>query len=114
MVDKNYNTDHLIRTADFCQIVSDKFAEETGVKRGHIVYIAGHKALPESENDPYTQRIKFFVNLVSRDGVVDGSKLYLVDPVSIVKVNPRRQKTLLEKARAKIEDEVPVAEDSTN
>ena len=94
------DTSKLIHTADFCQIVSDKFAEDTGVKRGHIVYVAGLKALPEDENDPYTQRIKFFVNLVSHDGHVDGSKLYLVDPRSIQKVGKLRQKKLLSIAKA--------------
>lgn len=94
------DTSKLIRTGDFCEVVSDKFAEETGVKRGHIVYVAGHKALPENENDPYTQRIKFFVNLVSRDGHVDSNKLYLVDPRSILKVTKKKQEKLLSIAKA--------------
>ncbi len=94
------DTSKLIRTGDFCEIVSDKFEEEAGVKRGHMVYVAGHKALPESENDPYTQRIKFFVNLVSIDGHVDGTKLYLLDPRSLLKVKAGKQKKLLKIAKS--------------
>lgn len=97
------DTSKLIHPTDFCQIVSDKFAEDTGVKRGHIVYVAGLKALPEDDADPYTQRIKFFVNLVSRDGHVDGKQLYLVDPKSIQKVSKLKQKKLLAIAKADYE-----------
>jgi hypothetical protein len=93
------DTSNFIRTGDFCEIVSDKFTEQTGVKRGHIVYVAGHKALPEDESDPYTQRIKFFVNLVSNDGHVDGGQLYLVDPKSLLKVGKSKQKKLLKMAK---------------
>lgn len=91
-----FDTSKLIIGGDFCQITSDKFAEDTGVKRGHLFYVAGHKALPENEADPYTQRIKFFGHLVSKDGHIDSSKLYLVDPRSIAKVSKGKQKKLLD------------------
>ncbi len=87
------NTDKLIRSLDFCQIVSDKFADEIGVKRNHVVYVAGLKALPVSDEDPYTQRIKFFCHLV-KDDHVDATKLYIVDPTSIQKVGKLKQKKL--------------------
>ncbi len=89
------DTSKFIINGDFCQIVSDKFAEETGVKRGHLFYVAGHKALPEDEADPYTQRIKFLGHLVDHDGHIDSSKLYLVDPRSLTKVSKSKQKKLL-------------------
>ncbi len=98
------NTDNLIRSLDFCQIVSDKFAEEVGVKRGHIVYVAGHKALPITDEDPYTQRIKFFCHLVDKQGHVDTSKLYLIDPNSIQKVGKLKQKKLTEQAKKDFDD----------
>lgn len=88
-------TSDLIHNGDFCSIVSDKFAGELGVKRGHSVYVAGNKALPESDSDPYTQRIKFFVHLVDHDGHIDTTKLYLMDPVSIQKVSKSKQKKLM-------------------
>lgn len=84
--------DNLIRNGDFCEIVTDKFIPE-GVKRGSIVWVAGHKALPISQEDPYTQRIKFFVHIV-RDKHVKPDKLYVMDPVSIQKLSERKQKAL--------------------
>lgn len=93
------DTSKLIRTGDFCTIVTDKFADDIGVKRGHILYIAGHKALPESDTDPYTQRVKFFAHTVDHEGHVDTSKLYLVDPVSIQKVTKGKQKALTKIAK---------------
>ena len=102
------DTSKFINSGDFCEIVSDKFAEDTGVKRGHIVYVAGLKALPESEADPYTQRIKFFTHLVSHDGHIDASKLYLVDPKSLSKVSKSKQKKLLKVA---VEDHEPNSTD---
>lgn len=85
----------LIRVGDFCSIVTDKFAADIGVKRGHLLYVAGHKALPESDTDPYTQRIKFFAHIVDHNGHIDASQLYLVDPVSIQKVGKGKQKKLM-------------------
>ena len=82
----------LIRPEDFCEIVVDKFVEE-GAPKGTRVYVAGHKALPISEEDPYTQRIKFLVHLVENKHVVFGP-LYIVDPNSIKLVKPNEQKKL--------------------
>jgi hypothetical protein len=50
----------LILQGDYCLITTDKFEKTEGVKLGQRVYIAGHRALPIGEHDPYTQRIKFF------------------------------------------------------
>ena len=104
------NTNKLIHVGDFCVIVTDKFAEEVGVKRNHLVYVAGIKALPIAEEDPYTQRIKFFCHLSEKDGSVDSSKLYIIDPNSIQKVGKARQRVLTKKLK---EDYAP-AEDSTD
>ena len=93
------DTSKFIRTGDFCKLVSDKF-EDNDVKRGHLLYVAGHKPLPISEEDPYTQRIKFFVHLVSKDGRIDTTKLYLMDANSMQKVGSRKKKQLLEIAKA--------------
>lgn len=91
------DTSKFIRTGDFCKLVSDKFE---AVKRGHLLYVAGHKPLPISEEDPYTQRIKFFVHLVSHDGKIDTTKLYLMDANSMQKVSNSKKKQLLEIAKA--------------
>lgn len=82
----------LIHNNDFCEIVTDKFAE-ADVKRGHVVFVAGHKALPEDETDPYTQRIKFLVHLV-RDEHVLTDKIFIMDPRSLQKVASGKQKRL--------------------
>ena len=82
-----------IRTGDFCEIVTDKFTD-IGVKRGQHVYVAGHKALPISEEDPYTQRIKFLVHTMEGD-IVKVKDLYLMDANSLLKVDEGKQEYLL-------------------
>lgn len=83
-----------IKSGDFCEIVSDKFTKE-GIKRGHLVYVAGHKALPISDEDPYTQRIKFFVHTYNPHDKEMGKELYLMDPNSILPVNGSDQEYYL-------------------
>ena len=100
------DTSRYIRTGDFCEIVSDKF-DELGVKRGHIVYIAGLKAIPENEADPYTQRIKFFSHLVDNGGHIHADKLYLMDPSSLLKVSKSKQKKLTNIAKADHDENSP-------
>lgn len=84
-----------IMTGDFCEIVTDKFVEE-GIKRGHVVYVAGHKALPMSDEDPYTQRINFFVHIYNPHTYEMGKGLYLMDPKSILPFDEEKQKGFLE------------------
>lgn len=84
-----------IMTGDFCEIVTDKFVEE-GIKRGHVVYVAGHKALPITEEDPYTQRIKFLVHLYNPIQKTMGKELYLMDAVSILPFPEHESKQYLE------------------
>lgn len=91
----------LINVGDFCQVASDKFVK-FGVKRNHFVYIAGSKALPVSENDPYTQRVKFFVHR-TEDNHVIRDKMYLMDPDSLTKVGKGKQKQLTDILRKDIE-----------
>lgn len=84
---------NLIHNGDFCEIVTDKFLHEN-VKRGHLVYVVGHKALPTDETDPYTQRIKFLAHLVKDEHVI-AKEIYVIDPVSLAKVPERKQKRLV-------------------
>lgn len=83
----------LIFDGDFCMVTTDKFEKE-GVKNGHRVYVVGHKAVPEDERDPYTQRIKFFVHLLDKKHVVPEKGLFVMDPRSLRKVNAGEQKNL--------------------
>lgn len=78
---------------NFCEIVTDKFVEQ-GVKRGRLVYVAGHRALPIAENDPYTQRIKFMVHLLEGESVKPMLGLFLMDPDSLAKVDDNKQEKL--------------------
>ncbi len=84
-----------IHNGDFCEVVSDKFVEE-GIKRGYIVYVAGHKALPITEEDPYTQRIKFFVHTYNPHIYEMSKALYLMDPDSLLPVDNNKQESFLE------------------
>jgi len=83
---------NLIKTGNFCEITTDRL-EDQGVKRGHLVYVAGHRVLPIDEADPYTQRIKFLIHLTSPTEI-NKTNLYLVDPNSIQPVTKRKQKKL--------------------
>ncbi len=87
-------TGKFIQSGDFCEVVTDKFVEH-GVKRGHVVYVAGHKALPISEEDPYTQRIKFLVHLYNDHTGEMGRALYLMDPDSILRLDDYDQDNFL-------------------
>lgn len=72
-----------INDGDFVTINTNKFEKDHGVKKGSLAYIAGHRAFPISEQNPYTQRIKFFVSLVDSDGHVVIRPIYLMDPKSL-------------------------------
>jgi hypothetical protein len=83
-------TGNLIRTGDFCKVVTDKLASQ-GVKRGHMIYVAGYKALPVDRADPYMQRINFLCNLYNHKTYEMGKELYLIDPVSIERVSDKER-----------------------
>lgn len=93
-----------IRSGDFCQIVSDKFAD-IGVKRNTLVYVVGTKAIPESEEDPYTQRIKMLVHLVGVGDHVNFEHVYIMDPNSIQKVDENKQEHLITVLEEDFKDE---------
>jgi hypothetical protein len=83
-----------IKNGDFCFLVTNKFAKTFGMNKGDKVYVAGHKALPISDSDPYTQRIKFFVHTYKDNKM--GQELLLVDPRSIKRFDDETQATMLE------------------
>jgi len=85
----------LIYNNDFCMIATDIFEADHGIKNGHRVYVAGHRAIPEDEHDPYTQRIKFFVHLVKDGHVQFDLGLFVMDPKSLRKVKVKEQNKLL-------------------
>lgn len=87
-------TSNLIRTNDFCEVVTDKF-EDQGYAKGSYVFVAGSKAIPEDKDDLYTQRIKFFVHMLRDNKHVDvESGLFLMDPRSLKKLPKAKQRKL--------------------
>lgn len=84
-----------INDGDFVTINTSKFQKEYGVKKGSLAYIAGHRAFPISEQNPYTQRIKFFVSLLDKGGHVVVKPIYLMDPKSL-KLVPENEAELLQ------------------
>ncbi len=86
----------LIYPGTFVKLDTNKFKESMGVPRGALLFVAGAKAIPENEDDPYTQRVKFFVHLVGEDGYVNTeSGVFLVDPKSVRAIGKKRQEILL-------------------
>lgn len=84
-----------IQNTDFCEVSTNKFSKKFGVKKGQVVYVAGHKALPISEKDPYTQRIKFFVHLFDHLTYKMGKELLLMDPASLKRLDDYDQENFL-------------------
>lgn len=88
-----FDINSLIKSGDFCYITTDKFVEY-GVPEGDVVYIMGHRAISEDENDPYTQRVKFFVHRTDDDNHVIFENTYIMDPRSLEKVGDEEAELL--------------------
>jgi hypothetical protein len=72
----------MIRVLDVVEVVNDKL-EADGLPLGTRVVVANAQAFPLSEDDPYTQRVKLFVQkLNSSETGVDGP-IFLIDPASV-------------------------------
>lgn len=84
--------DNLIKPFTFVSITHNNFAEEHSIKEGDVVFVASAKAFPVSEEDPYTQRIFFFVQKVVDEKIDDESGLWLMDPTSLSNINPEEHK----------------------
>lgn len=70
-------------------VVKDHHLKKDGLPSGSRVAVAWMKALPLSEKDPYTQRIKLFVQKVRDDNIPDpDSPIFVIDPHS-VKLEPK-------------------------
>lgn len=87
--------ENLIYPMTFVAINSDAFVEH-GVENGDIVFVAGTKAVPVSEADPYTQRVKMFVHILDGEKIDTASGLFLMDPNSLVNIDKDEQKRLYE------------------
>jgi len=81
-----------IRPFTFVAITHDKLKEEHGLAKGDVVFVASAKAFPLSEEDPYTQRIFFFVQKTKDEKIDDESGVYMLDPVSLEQIDPEEHK----------------------
>lgn len=84
----------LVYPMTFCTVTTDKFVEN-GLNKGSIVFIAGMRAIPEDESDPYTQRIKCFAHKVAKDGhtlVEEG--FFIIDPKNLSPLSEKKSKPL--------------------
>ena len=72
----------MINPLDVVVITNDKL-EADGLPINTRVIVAGLKALPLTEDDPYTQRIKLFVQKINEteDGVE--GPIFMIDPASV-------------------------------
>lgn len=76
-----------IRPFTFVTINHDDLAEEHSIKKGDILFVAGAKAFPLSEEDPYTQRIFMFVQKMAGDMIDDEAGFFVMDPHSLLNVD---------------------------
>ena len=89
----------MVRAGDFCSFVNDN-CKDDGFPHGTVCWIAGVKALPESKDDPYLQRIYALVHAVKDDKTVDVSAgFFMVNPNNIEKIEDAEEyeKLLMEK-----------------
>lgn len=89
----------MIKSMDFCRIVSDKKVKGSGLRMGDLVLVTGTSLVPASKKDPYLQRTLTTVIKVKGDQLLmpkqnNDEMAYLLDPRSLEKVNDKDQETL--------------------
>ena len=114
---KQKDLDNMLGYEDFCTVVNVKL-EEDGLAKGTSVFIAGTQAIPVAPKDLYNFRLNIFVAPMDKEGHIDTTKFYVVDPASLKRVSKTRAKKfkrILEKDFAKPEtnDEVATEEVAT-
>jgi hypothetical protein len=72
----------MIKVLDLVKVIN-RDLEQDGLPLDTKVIVAGVQAFPISKEDPYTQRVKLYVQKLNEtgDGVEEG--LYLIDPASV-------------------------------
>jgi hypothetical protein len=66
-------------------VITDKFIVKGKMKEGDIVWVAGNKAAPITEDDPYTQRLYMIVHKVENNHIIT-KPLYIIDPAALEKI----------------------------
>ena len=95
-----FNPEDLIYPMTFVSVNTDKFEnEEGGIKNGDVVFVAGMKVLPLSEDDPYTQRVFIYVQPVVEDYINMEGGFYLLDPIHLTNLPKDENKRLVDLAQ---------------
>lgn len=86
----------MIKSMDYCRVVSDKKLKGSGLVRGDVVLVVGTGQVPASAKDPYLLRTLCVVARVVDDlpQLGDGSEKLMVDPRSLEKVSEKEGKRL--------------------
>jgi hypothetical protein len=80
-------TGKVVFPMDFVRITNDKLADD-GLFLDDIVFVQHTKAFPLTEEDPYTQRVKFIVRRVtSVDKVELSDNAFMIDPASVERIS---------------------------
>lgn len=78
----------LIRPEDVAVVTTKKFEKKYGVIKGSYVYVAGCRALPVRETDPYLQRVYAWVNTIDEDKSLNFNNGFIVDPRHLKRLDP--------------------------
>ena len=95
-----FNPEDLIYPMTFVYVNTDKFENEEGIKlmKGDVLFVAGTRSLPISEDDPYTTRVFIYTQPVVDDYIDTTAQIYILDPVSVTNVDKEENKRLLDLA----------------
>lgn len=93
-----------INQGDFCFVQVDHL-EEHGLAKGGLCFVAGMRAFPITEEDPYTQRIQCLVHRCNDGGEIDmEAGFFVVDPDSLKKVSPEDQEDFMDALEAQMDE----------
>lgn len=99
-----FDPNDLIYPMTFVYVNTDKFeGEEAGIKKGDIVFVAGTRSLPLTEDDPYTTRVFIYVQPVVDDYIDNDRGFYILDPVSVTNLPPEDNERLLALAQERVD-----------
>jgi hypothetical protein len=84
---------NIIKYGDFVEVTTDRL-NDADLYVGNRLFVAGTKAIPEYEADPYILRMKLLVCKVNDEGHIINDKFLMVDPRNVQKVSKTQQKKL--------------------
>lgn len=72
----------VFNSLDVVEVINDALADD-GLPVGTRVIVMNAKAFPISEEDPFTQRIKLFVQKLNEEENGVEGRVFVVDPASV-------------------------------